>query len=92
MNEATEDSSQCEYLASCNSELSNEIISTSAESYSEKQNPNAGISVNMPSLLSSFSVLNFNSNDSTDLIVSHCITLQVIKISLDFFNGLIKNR
>ena len=83
MNEATEPDSnepnEFECPSNSNNEVNNEIISTLNDSYTSKSNPNAGISVNMPSMLSSFTVLNFNSNDSSDLIMSHCINLQVFK-------------
>jgi TolA-binding protein len=75
MNETNEES-DFDYSSSNKQENNNEMLSSNT-SYLETSNAKSkGISVNMPNSLSSFSVLSFNSNESSDALMSHYINLQ----------------
>lgn len=82
MNETNEEESTQEdfdYSSSSNKQVDvdNEMVSSLKTSYLEKSNAKSeGISFNMPNSLSTFSVLSFNSNESSDALMSHYINLQ----------------
>ena len=84
MNETNEDtneimdSSSSNHNNDVNSELITSSTSDAFSSYHDTNtNRNSGLNVKMPNS-SSFSIPNFNSCDSSDLLISHYINIQVI--------------
>ena len=83
MNETNDDTNDItDSTSNTNNEtINSELISSSTSDaysfYDTKTNRNSGLNVKMPNS-SSFSIPNFNSCDSSDLLISHYISLQVV--------------